>query len=122
MTFFIQIFGLILNLYLVFLFTSRIASSSLELNPSSSASNIDSLKSRNNKFWLSNIHNDQNRLELLNRVALLLLFSYFVTELDFFFVTYDINLLEFSLIDGVLRITNTKSLINLGVLTIAMVL
>jgi hypothetical protein len=55
----------------------------------------------NSKYWLSNIHNDQNRLELLNRISLLLLFSYFIAELDFILVTP--SWASLSLIDGSLR-------------------
>jgi hypothetical protein len=49
-----------------------------------------------------------------------LLFSYFIAELDFFLVTP--SWASLSLIDGSLRYQASKSLVYLGVLTVAAVL
>lgn len=119
MTFFIQIFGLIINIYLVFLFTSRTISKLTSYSNSAKALIPSSIRSQ---YWLNNLHNDQNRLELLNRISILLLISYFIIELDFFFATYNLNLLELSLIDGSIKLTNTKSLINLGIFIVTIIL
>lgn len=118
MTFLIQFLGLILNLYLVFLLTSH-SILKLFINPN----NIH-LKnfSFNNKYWLKNTHFNQNRLELFNRISLLLLFCYFITELDFFYISYNINYLELSLLDGIIKITNTKSLIFMSIFIITKLL
>jgi hypothetical protein len=78
MTILIQIFGLIINLYLVFLFTSR---NSMSFNTNFK---VDTNKIKNKNYWLSNVHFDQNRLELLNRITILLLLSYKIFELDFY--------------------------------------
>lgn len=73
-------------------------------------------------YWLSNIHFDQNRLELLNRITILLLLSYILIELDFYYITSNLSFLELSLLDGILKISNTKSLINLGIFIITIML
>lgn len=108
MTILIQIFGLIINLYLVFLFTSR---NSMSFNTNFK---VDTNKIKNKNYWLSNVHFDQNRLELLNRITILLLLSYKIFELDF----YQTGFFELSLLDGILKISNTKSLINLSIFII----
>lgn len=127
MTFIIQFFGLIINLYFVFLFTSRVTSgpNGKTLNEQTSEFKESSInKGRpfrvNSKYWLSTFAYDQNRLELLNRISLLLLFSYFIAELDFILVTP--SWASLSLIDGSIHLDASTSLIFLGVFTITMIL
>jgi proton-translocating NADH-quinone oxidoreductase chain N len=104
MTFFIQIFGLIFNLYLVFLTLK---------GPNNVSHNSHNL-SINNKYWLGNRHFDQNRLELLNRISILLILSYSLFEVDFYFF----NITDLNLLDGLIKLTNTKSIINFNIFLI----
>lgn len=111
MTFLIQFLGCILNIYLVFLLTSQSIFKSF-ISPNNIKTDITiKNNSLNNQYWLKNTHFNQNRLELFYRISLLLLFCYFITELDFFYTSYNIHLLELSLLDGIIKITKTKSLI-----------
>ena len=126
----IQILGLIFNIYLVFLLTSR------KSHKTSSHSNVNKLQSELLIAGYTNFHTsqDKNRLKTLNRIGILQQLCYCLFELDFILAglsplqakspsgTNSLNQIELSLKDGIYKINSLISTFIIFILLLALVI
>ena len=110
----IQIIGLILNIYLVFLLISK--NNKIKINqPKIIASAMTYLTFS----WLQHTSQDTNRLKILNRIGILQLICYSLFEID---TIRSLGSFELTIKDGIYKITTLKSKIILFIICVAIII
>ena len=121
MLIFIQIQGLILNIYLIFLIiTSKKKNIILD---KFNISNINKEIKLNKFSYLQHLNEDHNKLIFLSRLTIILLICYSLFEIDFLKISNDIkNNLDINILDGIFKFNKLKSVIVLFIIFLAIII
>lgn len=116
---FIQIKGLIFNIYLIFIILTS-SKKSIEQDKF----NLSKIEININKFsFLHHLNEDNNKLLFLCRLTIILLISYSLFEIDFLKVSNNLNyILEINILDGIFKLNKFKSIIILFLIFIAIII
>jgi cytochrome bd-type quinol oxidase subunit 2 len=114
----IQIFGLIFNIYLVFLLISKNNNININNNLNNTPLPL-TFFNRITSNWVLHTSKDTNRLKILNRIGILLLICYSLFEID---TIKSLGSIDLSIKDGIYKITTLKSMIILFIICVAIII
>lgn len=119
MLMFIQILGLIFNIYLIFIIIT-----STKKNIVKEKFNLNNTNININKFsFLQHLNEDHNKLLFLCKLTIILLISYSLFEIDFLMTSNNIkDILDINIFDGIFKINKLKSIIILFLIFLAIII